>query len=80
MIMKCDFVFPALCLLNRSVKLPSLHREISGLRFALLSLLLFVEFFFVGVMYETVSTVDFVDCHSKLVSSCNVFIILACYE
>ena len=45
MIMKCYFVLPALCLLNLSAKLPSPHQEISGLRFDLLCLPLFVEFF-----------------------------------
>ena len=57
---KCDFVLPALCLLNRSAKLPSPHQEISELRFVLLS---FFELFFVGVVnvveYETVSIAAF---------------------
>lgn len=80
MIMKCGFVFPALCLLNHSVQLPSPHQETSELRFVVLSLPLFAEIFFFGVMYETVSIVALVGCHFKLVFSCSVFIILACYE
>lgn len=62
-IMKCDFVLPALCLLNRSAKLPSPHQEISELRFVFLS---FFEVFFVGVVYETVSIAAFFSCYSKL--------------
>lgn len=67
MIMTCDFVLVALCLLSHSVKLPLPHQEISELRFVLLFYpALFVEFFCVCVLCETVSIATFVSYHSKL--------------